>query len=121
MANTSMESKSFFANLFDFSFTSFITLRFMKWIYAILVGLILLLGFIFFMTGLVQGEASGIFFAFIVVPVATLFYLIFARVSLEMVALFFRIGENTSQIASSLRGSTPPAPPSGWGPPGAYQ
>ncbi len=85
MVNTSMESKSFFATLFDFSFT------------------------------------SGIFFAFIVVPIATLFYLIFARVSLEMVAIFFRIGENTSQIASSLSGSTPPAPPSGWGPPGAYQ
>lgn len=128
-----METKGFFSGLFDFGFTSFITLRFMKVIYAILVVLILLAGAIFLIGGLsalVNGEASGLLLL-IVAPLVTLLYLVMARIWMEMIALFFRIGENTSIMASAVQGpgggttvgaaggpsgSTPP-PPGGWGAP----
>jgi hypothetical protein len=129
MATSSMESKSFFTSLFDFGFTSFITLRFMKWIYAILVVLILLVGFIFFLRGLTIGDANAILVAIVIVPIVTLVYLVMARVWMEMIVLFFRIGENTSRMTTLLNsmsshggpgGPHDPGPPSqGWGgPPG---
>lgn len=98
MSAQQIESKNFFASLFDFGFMSFVTLRFMKVIYALLVTLILLFGLIAFVGLLLSGSSGGVALAILVVPVATLLYLILARVSMEMVALFFRIGENTSLL-----------------------
>ena len=117
MSSSQLETKGFFSGLFDFGFTSFITLRFLKVIYTILVGLILLTGVVFFIAAISQGGV-GVVVAIVLVPIATLLYLVIARVYMELVALFFRIGENTSIMARALsNGSTPP----GHQPPGGYQ
>jgi Domain of unknown function (DUF4282) len=108
MANGSMETKGFFAALFDFGFTSFVTLRFLKVIYAILVCVILLFGLIFLIGGLAAGGGELVL-AIILAPTITLLYLIFTRVYMEIIALFFRIGENTSIMAAHLSGGAPPA------------
>lgn len=79
-------------------------------IYAILVGLILLTGLIFFFGLLLQGEAASILLAIIGVPLVTLLYLVIARVYMEIIALFFRIGENTSVMAASLGGGSSGGP-----------
>lgn len=92
-------SKGFFAALFDFSFTSFITLKFLKVIYALLVAMILLTGLVSLLAAVSQGGAF-IFIGLVLAPLTTLVYLIFARVVLESVAMFFRIGENTSVMAA---------------------
>lgn len=92
--------KGFFAALFDFSFTSFITLKFLKVIYALLVAMIVLTGLVSLLVSVSQGGAF-IFVGLILVPLMTLVYLIFARVALESVAMFFRIGENTSVMAAN--------------------
>ncbi len=101
------EQKSFFASLFDFQFTSFITLRFLKVIYAVLVAVILLGGVVFLIAGLASGTASGVLVGLIVAPLATLFYLILARIYLEVIAMFFRIGDNTSLAVQLLGGNRP--------------
>ncbi len=101
MADGQLESKGFFGALFDFSFTSFITLRFLKVIYAVLVGLILLSGVVFFVALLSRGGLTTLV-AIIGVPIVTLLYLVIARVYMEIIALFFRIGENTSIIARNI-------------------
>ena len=44
MTTSNSQQKNFIASLFDFGFTSFVTLRFLKVIYAIFVVLILLVG-----------------------------------------------------------------------------
>ena len=44
-----LEAKSFFGGLFDVSFTTFVTLKFIQVIYGLLVALILLTGLIFFL------------------------------------------------------------------------
>ena len=95
------DAKGFLAGLFDFSFTTFVTLKFLKVIYGLLVALIMLMGLIFAVIFMARGGVS-VFVGLVIVPAVTLLYLVFARVSLEAVALFFRIGENTSIMAAAL-------------------
>ncbi len=114
MAQGSTQTKGFFAALFDFDFTSFITLRFLKVIYAILVGLVVLFGVVFLVVGFARGGVAAVA-AVLLAPLGTLLYLVLIRISLEVVALFFRIGEHTSVMAAALTGHTaPPADPGGY-------
>jgi hypothetical protein len=113
MAAGSMESKGFLAALFDFGFTSFITLKFLRAIYASVVILILCAAAIAAIAGfaaLAQGDAFGIILV-IGAPVIALIYLVLTRISMEMIALFFRIGENTSIMAANSTGQVPPTAP----------
>jgi hypothetical protein len=114
MATGSMETKGFFAALFDFGFTSFITLRFLKVIYAVLVGLILLFGVVFLLVGLSRGGGAAVA-SIVLAPLATLLYLIMVRIYMELVAMFFRIGENTAVMAAHLTGQAPPPATPGYG------
>jgi hypothetical protein len=102
-------AKGLFASLFDFNFTSFITLKFLKVIYAIVMALIFLGGVIFFFGGLLSGRAAGVLAALFIVPILVLLQLILLRVYLESLALFFRVGENTQAIRQSLGGSGGPS------------
>jgi len=117
MPNTAIEAKGFFASLFDFGFTSFITLKFLRLIYGVLVVLILLGGVVVFLGSISQGGIY-ILVAIVIVPIVTLIYLVLTRVSMEMVALFFRIGENTNLMvaAAGSAGPTSEGPRSGLGP-----
>jgi hypothetical protein len=107
MSGSGLQAKGFFGALFDFSFTSFITLKFLKVIYAVIVGLIGVGGFVVLVAAMTQGAATAIA-ALILVPLLMLVYLVMARIYLELVALFFRIGENTSVMATSLSAGVPP-------------
>jgi len=106
MPNSQIEAKGFFASLFDFGFTSFITLKFLRLIYGVLVVLILLIGVGAFLGSISQGGIY-ILIAIIIVPIVTLLYLVLTRVSMEIVALFFRIGENTNIMAASAGSAGP--------------
>jgi cellulose synthase/poly-beta-1,6-N-acetylglucosamine synthase-like glycosyltransferase len=94
------DQKGFFATLFDFSFTSFLTIKFLKVIYGLLMGLIALGALVFLIAGLSQGGSAALV-TFIVVPAVALVYLVIVRISMEAVALFFRIGENTSALVTA--------------------
>jgi Domain of unknown function (DUF4282) len=110
MATGAMEAKGFFPALFDFGFTSFITLKFLRVIYTIVVVFVLLFGLIYLVLGLSQGGALAVASVF-VVPLLTLLSLIYARITMELIAVIFRIGENTTLIAAALPDRT--APPAG--------
>ena len=97
MSAQQIESENFFASLFDFDFTSFVTLRFMKVIYALLVTLILLFG-LHLRRPPSQRELGRSRGGDPRRPCGHAALLILARVTMEMVALFFRIGENTSLL-----------------------
>jgi hypothetical protein len=108
MPNT--QQKSFLASLFDFGFTSFITLRFLKVIYAVFVVLIILAGVVFLLLGLASGRAAGVLLGIVGAPLITLLYLVMARVYMEFIAMFFRIGDNsalTVQLLSANAGLAP--------------
>src|SRR5664280_3335094 len=117
-ARTSPKSPdpAFWAGLFDFSFTRFITLKFIRVIYIILVAMIGLIGLLLFFVSLASGHGvGGVFVAFIVVPLSTLFWIIVTRLTLEGIVVIFRIGENTSRIVESVgvMQARPPAAGSG--------
>ena len=103
MPDGGLQTKGFFAALFDFSFTSFITLKFLKVIYGVLVVVVLLTGLLFLVVGLARGGAGAVL-SIVAVPLVTLLYLVMVRIWMELIALFFRIGENTSIMARSMAG-----------------
>lgn len=99
-----MQSKSFFASLFDFSFSSFVTLRFIKVLYGIFMVIAGIIGLAIFFAFATQGGFS-IVIALILGPIAFFIYLLIYRVLLEFIVVIFRIAENTSIMASN---SQPP-------------
>jgi hypothetical protein len=105
VASQADQAKGLFASLFDFNFTSFITLKFLKVIYIILMAIIGLGAIILFFGFLISGTAAGVLSAIFLVPIGAFLYLLVVRVYLESLALFFRIGENTQAIRQSLGGS----------------
>lgn len=128
MPPSQLEAKGLLASLFDLDFQYFITLRFIKVIYVIALAGIGLVSLVLFVSLALRG-IGGLAAAVVVVPVVALFYLILARVYLELIALLFRIAEHTSVLASVMGGppsagpGLPPygaGPPQGFGPPQGY-
>ncbi len=91
-----------FGGLLDFSFSTFITIRIVKVLYILMLALIAL-GWLFMVIGAFsRGPVAGLG-ALILGTLGAIIYVIFARISLEMIVVIFRIGENTSIIAQSKR------------------
>jgi len=102
------EAKGLFASLFDFNFTSLITTKIIRFVYALFVILLTLGAIGFFIAGLATGKAAGIFFALIMVPIFYLVYLIMTRIWMEFLIIVFRIGEDIR--ATRLGGGGYPTP-----------
>jgi hypothetical protein len=98
VAVSSIEAKGLLSGLFDFQFKSFITLKLIRVVYVLEVIGIFIAALFYFIV-LVRSGSAGVAFAIILIPIGTLFYLIMARIMTEVIALFFRIGENTSIMA----------------------
>jgi hypothetical protein len=98
-----MEPKSFFAGLFDWDFKQFVALKFIKVIYIIGAVVIGLGAISFIVAGFSRSFGAGIWAA-IVGLVGGLLYLIFFRVWLEVIAMLFRIGDNTDRAVVALGG-----------------
>jgi hypothetical protein len=107
------EGKIFDA-LFDFSFSQFVTTRVIKFLYILGIGAAGLASISWVVTAFrTVGILAGIL-ALLVSPIVFLFFVLWARVSLELVAVVFRIANYTAEIARQGRPLTPP--PSGAGP-----
>ena len=92
------QGTGFFASLFDFSFTEFITTKLIKFLYGLgmLLGGLMALALI--IAGFTQKAIVGILFL-ILSPLVFLLYVIAARVWLELIIVVFRIAEHTAEIA----------------------
>ena len=88
---------SFFSILLNLSFTEFLTLRFIKFIYVagLVLGVLLHLGFFLRAAG---GGGSAAFAALLGATVGLFLWAVFLRVGLEVMAAVFRIAENTSAL-----------------------
>ena len=95
-----LDSPSSFAGLTDVGFRTFVTRRFLPVIHLVVIVAVLL-GAIGVLASAVSVSlvslVSGVFALLVV-----LLHLLLARVFLEMVALMFRIGENTERMANAL-------------------
>ncbi|MDH7601530.1 MAG: DUF4282 domain-containing protein [Armatimonadota bacterium] len=101
------QDKGFFAGLFDFSFSEFITTRIIKVLYALAVIVSGFVALVMFIGGLVQFGSDPLrgFGMIILSPILFILYVIAARVSLELVIIVFRIQQNTEEIAARGRQS----------------
>lgn len=98
------DSAGFFKALFDFSFKSFVTIKFAGFIFAIglvIIGVGTLVGVIMSFIAMTESVGAGFLMLLLVIIVAPV-YLILLRVSLEFYVGMIRTAQNTSQVASEL-------------------
>ena len=95
------EDTSFFQALFDLSFSTFITLKFIKTIYIIglILGALVQLGFAF--SGASNGGQLGL--RLFGAVIGWFIWTVIFRVWLEIIAAVFRIAENTSLMVRHNR------------------
>lgn len=101
-----MEPKNgFFASLFDFSFSRFITTKIIKVLYGIGVVVAVLGAGAAILLPVFKGYSSegGKFLALILFPLLALLGIIITRVWLEIIIVMFRIAEHTGEIAMQGR------------------
>lgn len=92
-----METKGFFASLFDLSFTEFVTTRIIKVLYVLAIILAAIASLAMLIGGFSRG-AGGAIMGLILAPLLFLLYVIMARVWLEVIIVLFRIAENTGRM-----------------------
>jgi len=100
--------KGFFASLFDFSLKEFITLKILRRIYAAAVVVNVLIGIGIIIFGLASAfSEEGKFWVFILsllfAPLIFLLLTVLDRISVEVLAVAFRIAENTKIIAENTK------------------
>jgi Zn-dependent protease with chaperone function len=103
------EAKGLLRSLFDFGFTSLITTKIIRFVYALLVVLYTLGAFGLFIAGLASGSATGVFAALILVPLGYIVYLILIRMWMEFLIVVFRIGDDIHaiRVGGQMGGGTP--------------
>jgi hypothetical protein len=111
-----MEAKSFFGSLFDYSFSSFITPRIIKVLYVLATILVALWTLVFVLLAFKASSGLGIVMLLIFGPIFFVLGMIYARVFLELLIVFFRIHgdvHDINQRGGGANGSSPAfaAPP----------
>ena len=91
-------TRGFFALLFDFSFSEFITLRIIGFLYGIGIFFVGLAALGFIAGSFARGFAPGIF-SLLFAPLGFLLYVILIRVGLEGFIVAFRTADNTAHTA----------------------
>lgn len=92
----STSPKGFFAALFDFSFTTFITPMIVKFVYILATAVIGLLFLVFLFSAFSQSALAG-FFVLVLGPVVALIYLAFIRMTLEFYLAVTRMSQDINQ------------------------
>ncbi|MGO9096505.1 MAG: DUF4282 domain-containing protein [Bryobacteraceae bacterium] len=95
-------SKGFFGSLFDFSFTSFVAPKIIKFLFVLLIILVILAAAGIIVYGLQLPGSMGIA-AMVVAPILAFLYLLLGRIWLEVMMVLFRIVEHTGEIARNTR------------------
>ncbi|MDY3127143.1 MAG: DUF4282 domain-containing protein [Corynebacterium sp.] len=93
----------FFAALFDLSFSHFITVKFAKYIYTIMLVLYAVLAVGVFITTAADSFLTALA-ALIIMAIFGLFFAISLRLWLESAVAWIRTAENTTQIRNHLTG-----------------
>jgi hypothetical protein len=98
--------KSFFQSLFDFSFSSFITINIVKVLYILALLAAGIAGLIGIGGGVVSVASGRVLAGLASIALAPIFfavYVLLARVWLEVIVVLFRVAENTNRIAENTR------------------
>ena len=96
------EGRGVLSSLFDLSFTTFITSKLIKVLYAMAIALAALVAATLLVSGFSQGTLVGLLML-IVAPIVFLGTVIYARVLLEIMIVVFRMAEHLAEIAQQGR------------------
>jgi hypothetical protein len=88
----------FLASLFDFSFTSFVTTKLVKLLYAIGMAFNAMVALVFAVAGFTHGLFSGLL-TLVVAPLMFFAYVICWRVLMELIIVLFRAAEHLTEIS----------------------
>jgi hypothetical protein len=106
-----MQAKGFFSSLFDYSFSSFVTPRIIKVLYVLATIVISLWTLLLVLAAFNASDGFGVLMLVIGGPLTFLISMIYARVFLELVIVFFRINGNVQEIRDGRSGGAmQPAP-----------
>jgi len=92
------QKRGFFGQLFDFSFTEFITTKIIKVLYGLAIFFAAAIAIIGIVGAFSESAVAG-GVLLVLSPVWLLLYVIVARVMLEIVVVMFRIAEHVGDIA----------------------
>ncbi len=112
-----MQPKGFMTALFDFSFTAFVTPKIIKVLYVLATVLVSLWTLVLILAAFNESGSLGVLMLVIGGPLFFLLAIIYARVFLELVIVFFRINGNVQELRDGRSGSaqqrapTPELPP----------
>ena len=98
------DAAGFFKALFDFSFKSFVTIKFAAVIYGIallLIGIGVLVGIITAFVTMTQEPLAGLAILVLVLLLSP-FYLILVRLTLELYVAMIRTAQNTAATSSEV-------------------
>jgi uncharacterized membrane protein len=96
------QTKNFLAQLFDFSFTDFITPKLVGIVYGIGIGVVGVYSLITIVTGFYEAFWLGLL-GLVVAPFIFLGMIIILRFYLEFLVVMFRVAQNTSRIAENTK------------------
>jgi hypothetical protein len=93
-----MQTKGFFSSLFDYSFSSFVTPKIIRVLYVLLTIAVSLWTLTLLVLAFNASAGLGILFLLIGGPIFFVLAMIYARVVLELVIVFFRIHSDVADI-----------------------
>jgi Domain of unknown function (DUF4282)/zinc-ribbon domain len=93
-----MQAKGFFASLFDFSFTSFITPRLVKVLYILMTVVVALWTLAFVLIAFKSSSSFGFVTLLILGPIFFVITMIWVRAGVEAIVAFFRIQADVAEI-----------------------
>jgi hypothetical protein len=112
-----MQAKGFFASLFDYSFSSFITSKIIKVLYVLTTIVVGLWTLLIVLVAFKLSSTLGILALLIGGPIFFVITMIYVRVVLELLMVIFRIHEDVQEInqraggAKGTRVAFAPPPP----------
>jgi hypothetical protein len=111
-----MDSKGFFQSLFDLSFSSLVTPKVIKFIYLLTLIGIGLLALLFTIAAFNKSSGYGAVTLFVIAPIMSLFYIVYAGVFLEFFIAIFRLADTNAELVAPKRiemglDVSPPAEP----------
>ncbi len=101
--SASLTQRSLLTSLFDTTFTSLAGTKIVRLLYVLSMILIGLIALFFVIAAFRQSSGLGIVVLFVVAPIFSLFWLIYARLLLELYISVFQIMANSNELVAQGR------------------
>jgi hypothetical protein len=100
----SMDAAGLVKSLYDFQFDHFVTPKAIRFFYGFFVIVLSVGAALFLLGALASGDSGAIIGGLIAIPIVYAIYLIFGRISFEIIAVIFRMADDLRAIRTRPRG-----------------